>query len=78
MGGGIGEGMGKPTKNDDEYISLSLYGFLFFLIVCVILLNITFAIIVDAFAKMRDERKALDFDITNMCRICGLMRNEIE
>ncbi len=78
MGGGIADSIGKPTDKDDEYYGVSIYGFLFFTIVSVILLNITFAIIVDAFAKMRDRRTEIDFDVSNKCRICGLMRSDLE
>ncbi len=46
--------------------------------VTIILLNLIFGIIIDAFADMRDARNAIESDVKERCFICGLGRFEFE
>jgi len=50
----------------------------FFFIINVILLNIIFGIIIDAFAELRDVRIAEQKDINEVCLICGKNKFEFE
>ena len=48
------------------------YDFIFFVLVLIILLNIVFGIIIDAFGDLRDKRNDLEENINGKCFICGL------
>jgi len=50
----------------------------FFCFVIILLLNLIFGIIIDAFADMRDSRNKLETDVKERCFICGLNRFEFE
>jgi hypothetical protein len=50
----------------------------FFCLVIILLLNLIFGIIIDAFADMRDSRNQLETDVKERCFICGLNRFEFE
>jgi hypothetical protein len=50
----------------------------FFCFVIILLLNLIFGIIIDAFADMRDSRNQLETDVKERCFICGLNRFEFE
>jgi inositol 1,4,5-triphosphate receptor type 1 len=44
----------------------------------ILLLNLIFGIIIDAFADMRDYQNQLEIDVKERCFICGLNRIEFE
>ena len=73
--GGIGN-EDKITSTD--YHSRMLFDLLFYLIIIIILLNIIFGIIIDTFALLRDQKKAVTLNINNVCYICGTDRSVIE
>ena len=75
MGGGIGEGLGKPPADDAKYELRILFDVLFFMIVIIILLSIAFGTIIDAFAQLRDQKNDLLKRINNVCHICSLHRS---
>jgi inositol 1,4,5-triphosphate receptor type 1 len=54
------------------------YDLSFFIIVIVLLLNLVFGIIIDAFGDMRDNRNAIEEDIKEKCFICGKKKFEFE
>ena len=68
--------MGVPEKEDYWY--RMLLDMCFYLVLIVILLNIIFGIIIDAFAELRDQRTAVLEDVFNKCYICGQDRSLIE
>ena len=43
-----------------------------------LLLNLIFGILLDAFAELRDRDKALKEDIEQKCLICGLEKRNFE
>lgn len=77
-GGGIGEFLLSPKISEDRYIFRQLFDLLFFMIVIIILLNIIFGIIIDGFAKLRDDRKEMETDIHSVCFVCGRLKHEFE
>ena len=50
----------------------------FFVVVIIVMLNIIFGVILDAFAELRDADKARQEDIQNRCVICGLEKFKLE
>eukprot|EP01065_Artemidia_motanka_P024730 TRINITY_DN29632_c0_g1_i1.p1 TRINITY_DN29632_c0_g1~~TRINITY_DN29632_c0_g1_i1.p1 ORF type:complete len:2468 (+),score=1021.49 TRINITY_DN29632_c0_g1_i1:953-7405(+) len=72
QGGGISDAM-RPADWDDPYIvARTLFDFLFFVMVIVVLLSIVFGIIIDTFAELRTDKTRLDNDIRSRCFICGI------
>lgn len=65
------------TRNDTYWMRY-VFDLSFFFIVTILLLNLIFGIIIDAFADMRDARNAIDNDVKGRCFICGLNRFEFE
>jgi len=77
-GGGLGEALGQATRGAPTFWPRYLFDFSFFLIVNIILLNIFFGIIIDAFADKRAlvaEEKA---EIEGRCFICGLSKSQFD
>jgi len=77
-GGGIGDMLMLPSFQPDvrmNYYFRVVFDLTFFLLINIIFLNIIFGIIVDTFAEMRDQKKAMDEDVQNKCYICNLDRN---
>jgi len=68
--------MGIPGEED--YWVRMVMDMFFYLILIVILLNIIFGIIIDAFAELRDQRTEVLDDVHNRCYICGQERSLIE
>lgn len=52
-GGGLGESLTQRAIEDPEFMTRYLFDFTFFLVINIILLNIFFGIIIDAFADKR-------------------------
>jgi hypothetical protein len=61
-----------------EYWAQYAFNLSFFFLVIIILMNLIFGIIIDAFADMRDARNAVESDVKERCFICGLGRFEFE
>ncbi len=55
-----------------------LYKQLFFVIVVVIMLNMVFGIIIDTFRELRKETTETEYDISNVCFICGVEKDQLE
>ncbi|CAG9333740.1 unnamed protein product [Blepharisma stoltei] len=70
-GGGIGFALDQPLEDDHNYWYRLLFDMLFFIIICILLLNIIFGIIIDTFAELRDQRQAELEDMYENCFICG-------
>jgi inositol 1,4,5-triphosphate receptor type 1 len=52
-GGGIGDVLRQPQETDDLFYARSIFDFVFFMVVNIILMNIFFGIIIDSFADKR-------------------------
>jgi hypothetical protein len=78
-GGGLGDALGAPAKDDMFTFWVRMaFDFLFFIAISVIMLQVIFGIILDAFGGMRDKRSDLMEDINNKCFICGTDRSDLE
>ena len=78
-GGGVGEAIGQVSRaNKVDYWIRYIYDLSFFILIIIIMLNLIFGIIIDAFADMRDEKNYIEEDIKDKCFICGLSRFEFE
>jgi hypothetical protein len=55
-----------------------VFDFTFFIVIMILILNIIFGIIIDAFGNQREENKKLEEDIENKCYICGLDKFELD
>jgi hypothetical protein len=53
-GGGIGDAMSQLERSDPLYWDRYIFDLTFFMIVTIIMLNMVFGIIIDAFGNMRD------------------------
>ncbi|BFZ08220.1 hypothetical protein BsWGS_11262 [Bradybaena similaris] len=73
-GGGIGDVLRKPSKNEPLFLARVVYDLLFFFIVIIIVLNLIFGVIIDTFADLRSEKQTKDEILRNTCFICGLDR----
>ena len=61
-----------------EYWERYFFDLSFFGIISIILLNLIFGIIIDAFSDIRDKLKTVEIDVKERCFICGLSRIEFE
>jgi hypothetical protein len=79
MGGGIGEAIKSPVKNDSQcdYWSRMAFDLLFFVVIILILLNIIFGIIIDTYADLKEKRLKINIDVNDSCYICGGFKNEL-
>jgi len=73
-GGGIGDVMDPPQLSSDSYIGYMFFQLAFFIIVNIIFLNVIFGIIIDTFSALREASNAREYDIKNVCFICGYTR----
>lgn len=72
-GGGIGETLAQPlNSNANQYWGRYFFDLTFFIVIIIVMLNIIFGIIIDAFAALRDQRKEAMDAIQNNCFICGI------
>ena len=63
--GGIGEYI------HDYYISRSYFAYdmLFYFVICIVILNVIFGIILDTFSDLRQRKQGISSDIRNTCEI---------
>ena len=76
-GGGIGDQLPVVSfKNEfDIFISRFFYDMTFYILVIMIMGNVTFGLIVDSFGALRDESYKYENDKNNICFICQLSRD---
>ena len=55
FGGGIADGLDVSDHSAKNFLLRNVYDISFFIFVNVVLLNIIFGLIIDAFAELRDE-----------------------
>lgn len=75
--GGIGDQMELHpyTPNDSVAYGRVVFDLSFFLVMCVLWLNIILGLIIDTFSALRQEKEAIQDSIANACFICGLSRD---
>ena len=73
-GGGIGDVLPKISYRHDVQMFFwrFIYDMTFFIIIIMIMGNVTFGLIVDTFGALRDETYEYEKDRTNKCFICQL------
>ena len=80
-GGGIGDVLLPNyyvTEDPWPYIARLVHDLSFFFIMIIILLDLIFGMIIDAFGNLRDERNSNEEDQENNCFICGMSRSVLE
>lgn len=77
-GGGIGDVLAQPTLDDPTYAGRGFFDIFFYILIIIIMLNLIFGIILDAFAGLRDEKEAIDRDVKGQCFICGIDKFKFE
>ena len=77
-GGGIGDVLETPSfKNSTAmFIGRFIYDMTFFILVIMIMGNITFGLIVDTFGELRDDTYNFENDKNNICFNCQLSRDK--
>ena len=68
------------TQADADTLQMSRFIFdnLFNLILNIIMINIIAGIIIDSFARLRDEDEKLTKDMKDNCLVCSVNRNELD
>ncbi|CAL8279267.1 unnamed protein product [Boreogadus saida] len=77
-GGGVGDVLRKPSKNEPLFPARVLYDLLFYFIVIIIVLNLIFGVIIDTFADLRSEKQRKEETLKTTCFICGLERDKFD
>jgi len=76
-GGGIGDALPIISfkKSTNMFIARFFYDMAFFILIIMIMGNVTFGLIVDTFGALRDETYKYENDKNNICFICQLSRD---
>ena len=76
-GGGIGDVLPVMSykKSFNSFIARFFYDMTFYILIIMIMGNVTFGLIVDTFSSLRDETYKYQFDKKNICFICQLSRD---
>ncbi|KAL2103757.1 hypothetical protein ACEWY4_000625 [Coilia grayii] len=77
-GGGVGDVLRRPSKEEALFPARVVYDLLFYFIVIIIVLNLIFGVIIDTFADLRSEKQNKDETLKNTCFICGLERDKFD
>ncbi|XP_030646441.1 inositol 1,4,5-trisphosphate receptor type 2 [Chanos chanos] len=77
-GGGVGDVLRKPSKDEPMFATRVVYDLLFFFIVIIIVLNLIFGVIIDTFADLRSEKQRKEEILKTTCFICGLERDKFD
>ncbi|XP_075411596.1 inositol 1,4,5-trisphosphate-gated calcium channel ITPR3 [Tenrec ecaudatus] len=77
-GGGVGDILRKPSKDESLFPARVVYDLLFFFIVIIIVLNLIFGVIIDTFADLRSEKQKKEEILKTTCFICGLERDRFD
>jgi len=78
-GGGIGDVLTPVNFTESGlYAGAFFFHLSFFAIIIIIILNVVFGIILDAFGELRDERKDIEEDIKSKCFICAIDNDEFQ
>ncbi|KAI4798728.1 hypothetical protein KUCAC02_020530 [Chaenocephalus aceratus] len=77
-GGGVGDVLRKPSKNEPLFPARVVFDLLFYFIVIIIVLNLIFGVIIDTFADLRSEKQKKEEILKTTCFICGLERDKFD
>ncbi|XP_062854005.1 inositol 1,4,5-trisphosphate receptor type 1 [Trichomycterus rosablanca] len=77
-GGGVGDVLRKPSKEEPLFAARVIYDLLFFFLVIIIVLNLIFGVIIDTFADLRSEKQRKEEILKTTCFICGLERDKFD
>uniref|UniRef100_A0A3Q2R0F9 Inositol 1,4,5-trisphosphate receptor n=1 Tax=Fundulus heteroclitus TaxID=8078 RepID=A0A3Q2R0F9_FUNHE len=77
-GGGVGDVLRKPSKEEPLFAARVVYDLLFFFMVIIIVLNLIFGVIIDTFADLRSEKQKKEEILKTTCFICGLERDKFD
>ncbi|XP_055788466.1 inositol 1,4,5-trisphosphate receptor type 3-like isoform X3 [Salvelinus fontinalis] len=77
-GGGVGDVLRRPSKNEPMFPARVIYDLLFYFIVIIIVLNLIFGVIIDTFADLRSEKQKKEEVLKTTCFICGLERDKFD
>nr|XP_032819189.1 LOW QUALITY PROTEIN: inositol 1,4,5-trisphosphate receptor type 1-like [Petromyzon marinus] len=77
-GGGVGDVLRQPSKQEPLFVARVIYDLLFFFIVIIIVLNLIFGVIIDTFADLRSEKQKKEEVLKTTCFICGLERDKFD
>ncbi|XP_069484566.1 inositol 1,4,5-trisphosphate-gated calcium channel ITPR2 isoform X2 [Ambystoma mexicanum] len=77
-GGGVGDVLRKPSKDEPLFAARVVYDLLFYFIVIIIVLNLIFGVIIDTFADLRSEKQKKEEVLKTTCFICGLERDKFD
>ncbi|XP_034032686.1 inositol 1,4,5-trisphosphate receptor type 2 isoform X2 [Thalassophryne amazonica] len=77
-GGGVGDILRRPSKEEPLFTARVVYDLLFFFIVIIIVLNLIFGVIIDTFADLRSEKQRKEEILKTTCFICGLERDKFD
>ncbi|XP_031422658.1 inositol 1,4,5-trisphosphate receptor type 3 isoform X2 [Clupea harengus] len=77
-GGGVGDVLRRPSKEEPLFPARVVYDLLFYFIVIIIVLNLIFGVIIDTFADLRSEKQNKEETLKNTCFICGLERDKFD
>uniref|UniRef100_A0A3B4D1R0 Inositol 1,4,5-trisphosphate receptor n=1 Tax=Pygocentrus nattereri TaxID=42514 RepID=A0A3B4D1R0_PYGNA len=77
-GGGVGDVLRRPSKNETLFPARVVYDLLFYFIVIIIVLNLIFGVIIDTFADLRSEKQKKEEILKTTCFICGLERDKFD
>ncbi|KAK2842102.1 hypothetical protein Q5P01_012302 [Channa striata] len=70
-GGGVGDILRRPSKEEPLFAARVVYDLLFFFVVIIIVLNLIFGVIIDTFADLRSEKQRKEEILKTTCFICG-------
>ncbi|XP_037540503.1 inositol 1,4,5-trisphosphate receptor type 3 [Nematolebias whitei] len=77
-GGGVGDVLRKPSKNEPLFPARVVYDLLFYFVVIIIVLNLIFGVIIDTFADLRSEKQKKEEVLKTTCFICCLERDKFD
>lgn len=80
-GGGISDVIQYSYYESDHvgaFVFRIIYDLSFFIIMIILLLNLIFGMIIDAFGELRDQKRFNEEDRKNVCFVCGIERSEYE
>jgi len=77
-GGGIGDVLLSPSRDDPLFTARVIYDLLFFFVVIIIVLNLIFGVIIDTFADLRSDKQQKEEVLKNSCFICALQRGDFD
>ncbi|XP_061730774.1 inositol 1,4,5-trisphosphate receptor type 1 isoform X10 [Nerophis ophidion] len=77
-GGGVGDVLRKPSKEEPLFAARVIFDLLFFFMVIIIVLNLIFGVIIDTFADLRSEKQKKEEILKTTCFICGLERDKFD